>query len=133
LEDEVSLEYALITDSSLPIEVKESDYYVSVDKEQWIDLVDYSENLVNQDSSQKILFLIVAKGTAEQESEDSRRREIEQQELNRLSEEKKSLEHSLSEQDRAKQEQDELAAQNRLDREDLRSKSKSIFNALYRR
>ena len=105
----MSLEYALITDSSLPIEVKESDYYVSVDKEQWIDLVDYSENLVNQDSSQKILFLIVAKGTAEQESEDSKRRQMEQQELDKLAEEKKSLEHSLSEQDRVKQEQDELA------------------------
>jgi len=129
----MSLEYALITDSSLPVEVKESDYYVTVDKEQWVDLVDYSENLVNQDSSQKILFLIVAKGTPEQESADAERRRKEEEELEKAEKDRAALERSLSAQDKLKQEQAELAAQNRRDKEELRNKSKSIFNALYRR
>jgi hypothetical protein len=129
----MSLEYALITDSSLPVEVKESDYYVTVDKEQWVDLVDYSENLVNQDSSQKILFLIVAKGTPEQESADAERRRKEEEEFEKSEEDRAALERSLSVQDKLKQEQAELAVQNRRDKEELRNKSKSIFNALYRR
>ena len=129
----MSLEYALITDSSLPVEVKESDYYVTVDKEQWVDLVDYSENLVNQDSSQKILFLIVAKGTPEQESADAERRRKEEEEFEKSEEDRAALERSLSAQDKLKQEQAELALQNRRDKEELRNKSKSIFNALYRR
>jgi len=129
----MSLEYALITDSSLPVEVKESDYYVTVDKKQWIDLVDYSENLVNQDSSQKILFLIVAKGTPEQESADAERKRKEEDELQKLEQDRMALERNLSAQDQLKQDQADLAAQNRRDKEELRKKSKSIFNALYRR
>ena len=66
----MSLEYALVTSSSLPSKVKESDHYVEVDKAQWLDLVDYSQEIVNQDPDQKVLFLIVAKGTAEQEAAD---------------------------------------------------------------
>ena len=129
----MSLEYALITDSSLPNAVKESDYYVSVDKKQWLDLIDYSEGIVDQDPTQKILFLIVAKGTPEQEAEDAKRRQEEKRQKERLAQEKRDLEKSLSEQERLDQEKKAAEALARQEREDLRKKSKSIFNALYRR
>ena len=80
----MSLSYALVTSSSLPREVRKSPHYVSVDKDQWLDLVDYSQDLVNHDPEQKVLFLIVAKGTPEQEEADALRdkaqEEAEQQE-----------------------------------------------------
>jgi len=129
----MSLEYALITDSSLPNAVKESEYYVSVDKKQWLDLIDYSEGIVDQDPTQKILFLIVAKGTPEQEAADEKRRREEELEKERLAQEKMNLEKSLSEQERINQEKKAAEALARQEQEDLRKKSKSIFNALYRR
>ena len=137
----MSLDYALITDSSLPDEVKESEYYVAVDKKQWLDLVDYSEGLVNADPDQKILFLIVAKGTAEQQAADAERKreqELEEEERRRkLEEEREALvsektaaELELLEKQRAEQEAQERAAREKAL---LREKSKSIFNALYKR
>ncbi len=137
----MSLDYALITDSSLPDEVKESEYYVAVDKKQWLDLVDYSEGLVNADPDQKVLFLIVAKGTPEQEVADAERKrqqELEEEERQRkLEEERESLvsqktaaELELLEKQRVEQEAQERAAREKAL---LREKSKSIFNALYKR
>jgi len=126
----MSLEYALITDSSLPDAVKKSDHYLSVDKKQWIDLVDYSEGMVDNDPNQKILFLIVAKGTAEQEAEDAKRKKLEQEEWDRLHSEKSAAEKALIE--KSKAEQDRLNKE-KEERDKLRKKSESIFNALYDR
>ena len=108
----MSLEYALVTSSSLPEKVKVSSNYVSVDREQWLDLVEYSQGLVDKDDSQKILFLIVAKGTTEQEDLDTQADAEETAEQDRLN--------------RLEQEESERKGK-------LRSKSKSIFNALYGR
>jgi hypothetical protein len=126
----LSLEYALITDSCLPEEVKKSEYFVAVDKKQWLDLIDYSEGLVDADPNQKVLFLIVAKGTPEQEEEAARKKAERQQEWEKLNAEKEGAEQQLL----AK----ELAEKERLKREreektKLRKKSESIFNALYHR
>lgn len=148
----MSLEYALITDSSLPNEVRESDYYITVDKRQWLDLVDYSEGLVDADPTQKILFLIVAKGTPEQEAADQERKLAEaaaEEERLRKEEEERALllsqksaaELELIERERLAKEKADLekAAQEaeaeKVAREkaSLRAKSKSIFNALYKR
>jgi hypothetical protein len=111
-EGRMSLEYALVTSSSLPEKVKGSSNYVSVDRDQWLDLVEYSQGLVDQDESQKILFLIVAKGTPEQENRDSEMSANEKAEIEL---------------------QKNLAAQEAEHKSKLRSKSKSIFNALYGR
>lgn len=111
-EKSMSLEYALVTSSSLPEKVKVSSNYVSVDRDQWLDLVEYSQGLVDKDDSQKILFLIVAKGTAEQENLDNQADAEESAERARL--------------DRLEKEESERKT-------NLRSKSKSIFNALYGR
>lgn len=129
----MSLEYALITDSSLPDAVKESEYYLSVDKKQWLDLIDYSENIVDQDSSQRILFLIVAKGTPEQEVADEKRRRDEEKEENRLAQERKALKQNLSEKERLEKERADAEARKNAEKQELRKKSKSIFNALYNR
>ena len=126
----MSLEYALVTDSSLPEEVQGSDHYVSVNKEQWLDLVDYSSDLVTQDPTQRILFLIVAKGTDEQEAADAADREAveaaalaRQNELQSTTTELEQLKQAALEKEKAAQEK----------RAELRQKSKSIFNALYGR
>lgn len=74
----MNLDYALVTDSSLPDEVKRSTNYVSLDKDQWLDLVDYTADIVNEDEGQKVLFLICARGTPEQEEEDRLRKETQE-------------------------------------------------------
>jgi len=111
----MSLNYALVTSSSLPEKVRKSPHYVSVDKDQWLDLVDYSEGLVDHDPEQRVLFLIVAKGTEEQEMADIEREKEEEEVLQKNA--------AMSEQE---QEEEESKVK-------LRSKSKSIFNALYGR
>jgi len=68
------LQYALVTSSALPNEIRDSEHYINIEKEQWLDLVDYSADLVGTDEDQEILFLIVAKGTSEQQAEDDARR-----------------------------------------------------------
>ena len=126
----MSLEYALITSSSLPDEIKGSDYYVQVDKTQWLDLIDYSENLVNSDPTQKVLFLIVAKGTAEQEKADADRKRQKEIELKKLKEDKDAAEQKLLDKQAADEAAKEADQKTRLA---LRQKSESIFNALYKR
>ena len=129
----MSLEYALITDSSLPETVKGSEYYTSVDKKQWLDLIDYSESIVDQDSSQKILFLIVAKGTPEQEAADEKRKAEEKIEEDQLILERKKLEQKLSDKENLEKEMLIIESRKKSEKADLRKKSESIFNALYRR
>ena len=114
----------------MPEEVKKSEYFVAVDKKQWLDLIDYSEGLVDADPNQKVLFLIVAKGTPEQEEEAARKKAQRQQEWERLNAEKEGAEQELlakelAEKERLKREQEEKTK--------LRKKSESIFNALYHR
>jgi hypothetical protein len=126
----MSLEYALITDSSLPEEVKDSNHYVAVDKKQWLDLIDYSEGLVDSDPNQRVLFLIVAKGTPEQEAEDEERKRKEKEEWENLYNQKSAAEKELliKQQEEAEKLKAESAEKTRL-----REKSESIFNALYSR
>ena len=129
----MSLEYALVTSSSLPDQVKESAQYVEVDKTQWLDLVDYSNDIVQQDPEQRILFLIVAKGTAAQEQADKEKEAARAARIAEL-EARESRLSSLEAQELA----DAKAEAQRLKEEDerqrsLRDKSKSIFNALYNR
>tara|TARA_R110000796_G_scaffold19469_4_gene58425 strand:- start:578 stop:946 length:369 start_codon:yes stop_codon:yes gene_type:complete len=122
----MSLDYALVTSSSLPSQVKGSEYYTEVDKSQWLDLVDYCQDLVSQDSSQNITFLIVAKGTEEQEAADKAKKDA-TDELASKNAEDADRENQAAKASALK----ESAAA--ATRKELRDKSKSIFNALYRR
>jgi len=122
----LSLQYALVTSSSLPNEIQESEYYTEVDKAQWLDLVDYCQQMVQSDPDQRISFLIVAKGTEEQEAADKARRDAEEAELASQSEEERAR--------KEKEREDATAAARKAESQKLlRAKSKSIFNALYRR
>ena len=78
------LQYALVTSSALPEQIAESEQYVELDKTQWLDLIDYSEGLVQTDEDQEILFLIVAKGTEDQIERDNARRVSKEAEKKRL-------------------------------------------------
>jgi hypothetical protein len=159
----MNLDYALVTDSSLPDEVKGSANYVSLDKDQWLDLVDYTADIVNEDADQQVLFLICARGTPDQEEADRQRKEataaeeaelyarlrdLEREseghsqeektreerreellkELAELSDENESLIDKAAERERLEAERTEATAERRSR---LRSKSESIFNALY--
>lgn len=126
----MSLDYALITSSSLPDEIKSSDYYVEVDKQQWLDLIEYSEDLVDSDPTQKVLFLIVAKGTPEQEKADTEKKQAKILELEKLKREKDNAQQQLTEKEMAEQ---ALREAEQKSRDSLRKKSESIFNALYKR
>lgn len=126
----MSLDYALITSSSLPDEIKSSDYYVEVDKQQWLDLIEYSEDLVDSDPTQKVLFLIVAKGTPEQEKADAEKKQAKILELEKLKREKDNAQQQLTEKEMTEQ---ALREAEQKSRDSLRKKSESIFNALYKR
>jgi DNA repair exonuclease SbcCD ATPase subunit len=91
------VEYALVTSSALPGEIQESEHYVGLEKEQWLDLVDYSAELVETDEKQEILFLIVAKGTTEQQAEDDARRASKGAAARALTSDKANLEQEVSE------------------------------------
>jgi len=79
----------------LPEEVRASVNYVSLDKDQWLDLVDYSEDIVNEDDDQEVLLLICAKGTPEQEEADRLAREKLEAEEAALHAKLRSLERDL--------------------------------------
>ena len=129
----MSLEYALVTSSSLPDQVKESVQYVAVDKPQWLDLVDYSQDIVSEDPEQEILFLIVAKGTAAQEKADAEREATRQARIGELEARETRLDDKeQTELAEAKAESERLQSEDARKRS-LRDKSKSIFNALYNR
>lgn len=173
------LKYALVTSSALPNEIKESDHYIDLEKEQWLDLIDYSTEVAKTDENQEILFLIVAKGTPEQQSEDDARRakrDAERLELHGSLEEltgklesldkesceciderdglqhkneqlEKQLDTILGSKDQLKdelysiKESQRLKAEKQAEKEmtskkqkdDLRKKSISLFNALYKK
>ena len=91
-----SLQYALVTSSALPQQIGESRFYQELDKTQWLDLIDYSEELVETDKDQEILFLIVAKGTSDQIEEDENRRQQKEADKKRLVAEHEGLSDTLS-------------------------------------
>ena len=133
----MDLEYALITSSSLPGQVRESDYYTTLSKAQFLDLVDYSEVLVDQDSKQKVLLLMVAKGTPEQQEEDNQRKKLEaatakaaQQAQNAALTKAQAAQARLA-QDEAERIKSQAEDEGR--RKALRDRSKAIINGLYNR
>jgi hypothetical protein len=133
----MDLEYALITSSSLPEQVRESQYYATLNKEQFLDLVDYSEVLVSEDKTQKVLLLMVAKGTEEQAEEDSRRkREAElalKQAADTQAQNLSRAEAAAAELAREKSEREAATAEEEMRKKSLRERSRSIINGLYNR
>jgi hypothetical protein len=133
----MDLEYALITSSSLPDQVRESQYYATLNKEQFLDLVDYSEVLVSEDKSQKVLLLMVAKGTADQESQDAKRKKEADAAVEAAGRaQQAALSAAEAETARLAREEAErlaLQADEGAKRKALRDRSRAIVNGLYNR
>jgi hypothetical protein len=84
--------------------------YQSVSEEQYLDLINYSKELIEEDSEHRITFLVIAQGI------DS----VEKQEY----QEKEELEKTI-------QQQKEIEDQQRAEKSLIRENSKSILNSIY--
>ena len=104
------LDFALVTSDSLPKRIMSWDSYEALSEDQFIDLIDYSKELMGQDPNHEILFLVVAKGNDEKENEEELKM--------------KKLEEELAEAEKLKE------VQNTKNNE-LRERSKKILNSLY--
>ena len=122
----MEVEYALVTSSALPQKVRESKFFMEVDEAQWGDLVKYSEQIEPQKDSEKVMVLLVAQGTPEQEEEERRLEEQEKADQEAKEQELKLLKQKEEELNLIKQEESEESKK-------LRAKSKEILNALYGR
>jgi len=61
--------FSLVTSSSLMDKISSWESYESLDEEQYVDLISYSKELVSNNPSHKISFLIIAEGTEPKEEE----------------------------------------------------------------
>ena len=63
----MEVDYALVTSSALPEQVKQSESFMHIDEGQWKDLLQYSKEIEASSSKEKILVLLVAQGTPEED------------------------------------------------------------------
>tara|TARA_B000000557_G_scaffold257453_1_gene250773 strand:- start:2388 stop:2756 length:369 start_codon:yes stop_codon:yes gene_type:complete len=122
----MEVEYGLITSSAVPEKLRASDSFMEVDQEQWYDLVEYSKQLKPLKESEKVMVLVVAHGTPEEEEAERKRLELEEKELARIQAERDKLAE-----DEARRREEEEQNQRLANR--LRARSKEIMNALYGR
>lgn len=104
------LDFALVTSDSLPKKIRSWDSYEALSEDQFLDLIDYSKELMDQNPDHEILFLVVAKGEDSKENEDELKL--------------KKLEEEL-----AKAESEKIM--NQSAKNELRERSKKILNSLY--
>jgi len=102
------INFALVTSNSLMNKITSWNSYQSMDQSQYLDLIDYSKELINSDPSHKISFLVIAQGSDEVEEQEEKAREEAQQALMK---EKEMQEKSNA----------------------LRTNSKNILNSIYGR
>lgn len=104
------INFALVTSNSLMDKVPNWSSYAAMEEAQFLDLINYSKELVATDGDHKITFLVVAQGVDE----------VEEQENN---EKQKALEEA-----------EEIKVQKELEEEKsaaLRKRSKTILNSIY--
>lgn len=104
------IDFALVTSESLRQRIKSWNSFEDLSEDQFIDLIDYSKELVKEDPSHEILFLVVAKGVDEKEKQEEKE----------LTELKSELEQA---------EKEKYASSKK--KSELREKSKQILNSLY--
>ena len=122
----MEVEYGLVTSAALPAKIKQSDSFLAVDKAQWNDLEQYAKQLEAQSDDERVMVLLVAQGTPEQQAAEAKRQSAEEA----------ALKAARDAQARAAAEQASAAQKAEEDREEnerLRRRSKEIFNALYGR
>ena len=122
----MELEYALVTSSALPEKVRESSNFLEVEEKQWLDLVEYSKKLEAENEAEKVMVLIVAQGTPEQQEEE---RKAEEAEKARIA----ALEQKEQEAEREKLIQKEMQEKQARENARLRARSREIMNAIYGR
>ena len=105
------INFALVTSNSLMDRVVSWESYQSMDQAQYLDLIDYSKELVDSDDDHKITFLVVAQGVDQVEDEEGNlRKEAEEEAVrNKILEEERETEAKS-----------------------LRKNSKNILNSIYR-
>ena len=122
----MEVEYALVTSTALPSKVRESDNFLEVDERQWKDLVEYSKKLEAENEDEKVMVLIVAQGTPEQQEEEARKQRAEEDRI-------AALEAKEQEAEREKLIQQELKEKENREKARLRARSREILNAIYGR
>lgn len=105
-----NLNFALVTSNSLMDKIPSWESYQSVSEEQYLDLINYSKELIEEDSEHCITFLVIAQGI------DS----VEKQEYQEKEELEKTIQH-----------QKEIEDQQRAKKSLIRENSKSILNSIY--
>lgn len=108
------IDFALVTSNSLLSKVPNWSSYESMSEAQFLDLVEYSKELVSEEGDHKITFLVVAQGNDEVEDKEN----LEKEEALKAVEEA-NLEKQKSAEEKQKRENA------------LRSKSKTILNSIY--
>tara|TARA_R100000773_G_C4164875_1_gene81099 strand:+ start:106 stop:426 length:321 start_codon:yes stop_codon:yes gene_type:complete len=94
---ENKVNFALVTSNSLMDRVPSWESYQSMDQLQFLDLIDYSKELIESDDDHKITFLVVAQGMDQTEEKEIALKE--EAELNKKLEEQAAKKaHSLREQ-----------------------------------
>jgi hypothetical protein len=94
---ENQVNFALVTSNSLMDRVPSWESYQSMDQAQFLDLIDYSKDLIQSDDDHKITFLVVAQGMDQTEEKEIALKE--EAELNKqLQEESAKKAHTLREQ-----------------------------------
>tara|TARA_R100000773_G_C4193881_1_gene98761 strand:+ start:544 stop:882 length:339 start_codon:yes stop_codon:yes gene_type:complete len=106
------INFALVTSDSLMNRIPSWESYQSMDQAQYLDLIDYSKELVSSDEDHKITFLVVAEGIDQVEEEEAAIKKEAEKEAERKKEE---------EEEKFKQSQS------------LRENSKNILNSIYGR
>lgn len=106
------INFGLVTSDSLMNRVASWESYQSMDQAQYLDLIDYSKELVSSDEDHKITFLVVAEGVDGVEAEEvNLKKEAEEEAARSKALEEESLKQS----------------------ESLRKNSKDILNSIYGR
>lgn len=122
----MEVEYGLVTSAALPAKIKQSDSFLSVDKAQWDDLEQYAKQLEAENEDERVMVLIVAQGTPEQQAAEAKRQAAEEAQLKAARDaESRAAAEKAALAKKAEEEQEE--------NEKLRRRSKEIFNALYGR
>jgi hypothetical protein len=100
------IKFALVTSNTLAEKIQNWESYEVLEQEQYLDLIDYSKELIRESVNHEITFLVVAKGSDAEEDREG--------------EKQKALEDKKVKDETSKERMGEL-----------REKSKNILNSLY--
>lgn len=106
------INFALVTSNSLMNKITSWKSYQSMDQSQYLDLIDYSKELINSDPSHKISFLVIAQGIDEIEEQEQEAKEKAKEEAQKALIKEKEMEEKSNA---------------------LRINSKNILNSIYGR